>query len=865
MTSVSMMDGLSIVFDWAIDEGGWPGAGSGERGVPAGELWLGPLGLLDRLELELGLGRSHAAPLERAVELARSLAGKDGFWSRSLEVDRIATAGRLLADRDALRLWGWRGEPAGDRLAALWSATGAARPGIPDRLDRVRVTLARRRTDIAVIRIVDAVIALPPLWQQVFRALQRAGTRIVYTPLPEVATPGDLGAARAPAFTPVGDGSLQLVRPHGVLAAADEVAACLAACPALHGLVVIGPDAVLDAALVRHGLPRIGARVPAPGSAALVRLCVETAFHPMDAADLQALVCLDPGPVPRPIAWRLAAALERFPGRGSSEWRDALASGLAATDEATRGAVAARLAALLEPIVERTADLPVERLAARMRALVEWARGRLASTPSLAVTIAMADRLVALARLGGERLELAALRALCGELEEPDLRGATVELGLAAVAGPGAILGSPRAAVWWGFTRARAPRAPRLRLSRDERAALAAAGVAAPDAGAVMANEARRWRRPLALAAESLVLVCPRTDEAGDPASPHPLWDELIAAMPEPALGARLHASQMALLAPRAAGSPGARIEPRRVRAEPRPRPAPVEIVHAPRALGLRELESASSVEVLLGCSLAYVLRYIGDLGAGLSAPAARPGPLLYGGLLHHVLARVFADGRLEPEAAARCAAVIFDTELPGLAETLMLPDHQAERAAVRRAIVESTRVIAEHIAHAGATIRGVEVMLEGTIGPAALASRADLLLAEPDHVIDFKWGGARHHDELRAGAAVQLALYAELARTGPDLPGVAYLLARPRRLAAARGTALSGASVSTTYTAEDMLRATQAALEHRLRELSGGELVAPGARADAPASQLAEGMLRVAPACAYCELDGLCGRRGRA
>jgi hypothetical protein len=61
------------------------------------------------------------------------------------------------------------------------------------------------------------------------------------------------------------------------------------------------------------------------------------------------------------------------------------------------------------------------------------------------------------------------------------------------------------------------------------------------------------------------------------------------------------------------------------------------------------------------------------------------------------------------------------------------------------------------------------------------------------------------------------------------------------------------------------MLRATQAALEQRLRELAGGELVAPGAIEDAPASRLADGVLQVAPACARCELDGLCGRRGRA
>src|SRR5262249_7790549 len=142
-------------------------------------------------------------------------------------------------------------------------------------------------------------------------------------------------------------------------------------CPALRGLVVIGPDAVLDAALARHGLPRLGGRIPAPGSSALVRLCVESAFGPMDVAELHALLCADPGPVPRPIAWRLAAALNRFPGRGSAEWRDALTGGLEAMDRDVREVVAARITALLDPIVERTAALPVDRLAARMRALTD--------------------------------------------------------------------------------------------------------------------------------------------------------------------------------------------------------------------------------------------------------------------------------------------------------------------------------------------------------------------------------------------------------------------------------------------------------------------------------------------------------------
>jgi RecB family exonuclease len=306
------------------------------------------------------------------------------------------------------------------------------------------------------------------------------------------------------------------------------------------------------------------------------------------------------------------------------------------------------------------------------------------------------------------------------------------------------------------------------------------------------------------------------------------------------------------------------RIEARRVRAAARLRPVPAERALARRALGLREQDSASSIEALLGCPLAYVLRYVGEVVPGLSTPAARPGPQLYGHLVHHVIARVLAGGALAPDEAARRAGAILDAELSGLAETLMLPDHQVERAEVRRAIIEAARAVATSIAAAGARVRGVEERLAGKVGPAVLSSRADLLLAEPDHVIDIKWGGSRQRDELRAGAAVQLALYAALARTGPRLPGVAYLLARAQRLVAARGTNLPGASEPTPFTAEELLRVTEAALERRRDELLGGELAAPGAAEDAPVSELLDGALRVAPPCGYCELDGLCGRRWR-
>src|SRR5689334_8393942 len=103
--------GLRVVFDPEIDRGGWPGV-LGERAAVVGEVWLGPMGMLGRLEVELGLGGAWASELERAADLARKLRGREGYWSRSFEADPMAVSRRLLADRDALVMAGWEGQPA---------------------------------------------------------------------------------------------------------------------------------------------------------------------------------------------------------------------------------------------------------------------------------------------------------------------------------------------------------------------------------------------------------------------------------------------------------------------------------------------------------------------------------------------------------------------------------------------------------------------------------------------------------------------------------------------------------------------------------------------------------------------------------
>ncbi len=848
--SMSAADGLRIVFDPAIDGGAWPGP-LRDRVAVVGEAWLGSLGLLDRLELELGLLARHATATERVADLARKLERRDGFWRRSFEVDPIGTSRRLLADRGTLALWGWQGERASVRLVALWDATREALPGVADRLRRVAELLPRRRPDIASIRIVEPIATLEPLWRRLFKALAAVGVQIEEAPLVASEARGDLAAARASAFEPIGDGTLQLVRPHGPLAAAEEVAAALASLPGLHDVVLIGGDAMLDDALVRHGLPRTGAEVAAPASSGLVRLIVEAAFTPMDPADLHALLCIDPGPIPRVIAGRLVRALHELPSRHAPPWRDAIADGLATIDDG-RDALAARLRALLDPVVDRGGAITMAQLTARMRALTTWARGRLREVTSLSEVITFAEGLLSLAAIMGvEQIDRARARRMCDEVDRNHIAGPPAQAGLARVPRPGAMLGPARVAVWWGFTRELAPAPPRLRLSEAERAALRAAGVTPPDAGADMAAEARRWRRPLLLASEALVLVCPRTSEASDTAHPHPLWDELRASMRDPSLADRLHSP-----------SPRRPLVATCVQAALRPAPIGFASARAPTAIAVRATESPSSVERLLGCSLAWALHYPGRLQRGLSAGPPEPSPLLFGSLAHQLLAQVFAGGALTPTEATARATEILDTILPTLAESLSLPEHQVERATVRRVVLDSARGVAAILTDTGASIRGVEVELSRAFANLTIAGRADLLLANPDLVIDYKWGDSGPRRLMKAGAAIQLAAYAELGRASDATPGVAYLILNKQHILAPPGTELPGATPIGRHRADEMWRATMVSLDARMQQLASGDLAAPGALADSDESALTGHAMHVAAPCGYCQLTTICGRR---
>jgi hypothetical protein len=169
--------------------------------------------------------------------------------------------------------------------------------------------------------------------------------------------------------------------------------------------------------------------------------------------------------------------------------------------------------------------------------------------------------------------------------------------------------------------------------------------------------------------------------------------------------------------------------------------------------------------------------------------------------------------------------------------------------------------LIATVIERSGASLRGVEVRLTGTLGATRVAGRADVVLDAPSHVIDLKWGMSSHREQLRAGAVVQLAVYAALLGRGS---GAGFVVLRDVRVLATRGSGLPMAAEPGDHTIEDVIVGVGASLEVRVEELARGRLVAPGALEDAPRSRLVDGVLRLAPRCEYCDVAAMCGRRGR-
>lgn len=841
---------MRVAFDPGFDAGAWPGA----RGF--GVAWVGPGGLLRILETALGLGGPLLVESERAAALVPTLRASEGFWSSSVAVDPLGSARRLLLWREMLVEAGWQGEGVSDRLQHLARITSVAPPGPADRLREVVSTLQRRRADIEEISLIEPRETLSLLWRNALQALEERGTRITRQHLEPATAAGDLAMARQHDLAPRGDGTLQLLRPHAPLAAAEITAAWLAA-QEPGEVVVISGDEVLDAALHRFGVPTLGSGRSPQDSALgqLVALTLAIGYSPPDPQRVLELLQLPIGPVPKRIAGRLADALSEAPAVGSPIWEEALTDALDAEEDPQRRArVKDRLDVLFAPSVLQGQPYPVTEVRRRLAMLASWLRARSAADEELAdalgapqVQIAALERLLdatAIEQLSPPEL-VRFVRESVGAL--PVTPGFDAKAGTAAVGSPEGMAGPADLVVWWRFTRASAPTVPRQPWSAQERAELGAARVVLPDSGADAIALSRRWRRPLDQTTRTLLFVCPERDAAGEEETPHPLWDEITANLTAGASAASL-----------VVGSPMSAQTIRTSVRDLRALPQPTHDFSVPAgSIRPREEESPSGAGSLLGCPFQWVMNYAAKLRGGRAA-SLPTGSALTGTLAHEILAQLLQDPGATPEQAG----ALFERLGPQLAAELFLPGAERERANAERMVIESASALIEMIRQRKMIVKGVEQSYVRRALGTKLRGRLDLVLDHPLCVVDLKLrGSTRFREALQQGTAHQLALYSYLAGgRKADMPPVAYFVLEDQRLISTDRRAFPDADHVDGPGPLETLKATERAYASAIARLADGKVTALGVGEDVPESAIVEGELVLEPGCRWCDYDALCG-----
>ncbi len=891
---------MELTFGMACDGRSYPDFPGPDEGVFAAAV-LGPIGLLDVLEIQLGLTGPRAAHAVRVAGYAAKLrvalaAEPDLFFAASFALDPWETATSLLGWRDDLVAAGWTGAGTGearpDALARVEGVGPALPPGVADRLHGVCAALGKGAgLTVESIVLIEPHALIPPAWRRLVDALETYGVAIVAAAAPDPSEVGDLQRAQAflasGAIEPLqGDGSFMIVEADTALVAAEALAEWLAhgSEEALADTVVVATDgdtALLDLALQARGLPALGQSAASPwrGALQVLPLAFAAAWAPFDARAMLDLLMLPRPPIGRAAARKLARALSREPGIGGAAWTAAwteieadLTARMAERPTAERD-VADRLGAWHEwttgALHSRVAGMPADaarKIAARVAQwAVETDGGEhdplLMTVAGAASALGEAIGILELETLPALLIERMIDQVLADGAQNPG-HVATAG-GLRCVRHPAAVWGKASRLIWWDF-KGPGDRVPVSPWGAAEQNALAAAGCRFETPAACASRIGWSYANAVHRAGERLLLVSPALS-GGEETISHPLAHQLNP-LSAPA-GRAIRWSAERLLDEASHHLAGrdlvrdcvAVVTPPGQRAR-WTLPASAQAKLAGRT------ENATSFERLADCQMRWMLLDVLRLSRGRIAEIPGPDQLL-GNLAHEIANHVLQPGPVaDADTVLSQAEAVFDELLEAIATPLQQPEYAGELAAARARVPAALAQLAHLLRQKQLSVVGTELEREATFADGlAVNGRLDLIVEHPVQglgVIDLKWtrSAKRRRTELAEGRALQLATYGAIADPagGPPVPGAYYLL-NQRRLIGVGGTLLADETIEAERTpAETWTDLITTWRSWRDLALSG-TVIATGA-AEAQAHLPAD--LPIAPGaepCRYCELTGLC------
>ena len=234
---------MDLIFGLACDGRAYPDFPGLGAGVVHAAV-VGPTGLIDVLEVQLGLTGPRGAEAVRIAAYAAKLRAAlpvsvNPFYAPSFARDPWATAKTLLASRDQLTAAGWTGgvigSPRIDDLARAEAQTPPLPPGAPDRLRAVLADLADRPPlSIRIITLVEPRDLLTQPYRRLIDQIEACGVEIQAASPPMADSGNDLHRVqiflRSGVTEPLqGDGAFMTVEADTALMAAEALAEWLAA------------------------------------------------------------------------------------------------------------------------------------------------------------------------------------------------------------------------------------------------------------------------------------------------------------------------------------------------------------------------------------------------------------------------------------------------------------------------------------------------------------------------------------------------------------------------------------------------------------------------------------------------------------
>lgn len=891
--------GMDLIFGMACDGRAYPDfPGEGDGALHAAV--VGPSGLIDVLEVQLGLTGPRGAEAVRVAAYAAKLraaaaAGDAPFYAASFARDPWATAKALLTWRDQLVAAGWRGQAIGsprlDNLAQVEVAGPSLPRGSADRLRAVLAALADRPAiNLHRIQLVEPREILPPAYRGLVDQLEHSGVAVGQAPRRGSVDDNDLRRvqvflSKGTAEPLRGDASFVTVEADTALMAAEALTEWLAAGSEedLAGTVIVcdGDTALLDRAMAARSLPAQGQSAASPwrGALQVLPLAFAVGWAPFDAKALLDLLLLPRPPIGRGPARKLARALAREPGTGAAAWDRAWAGLDADLEQRFADHPSAEIEISRRRdrwrewttggLYNRRDGIPADaarRIAARVgQWAIETDAG--ASDPLLLTVAGAASALAqAIDVLGQDPLPALLVERMIEQVlaegaQNPD-HIATAG-GLRCVKNPASIWGPVERLIWWDF-KGPGDRVPSSPWSQAEVAALTGAGCALEAPSATAARLGWGYANALHHALTRVMLFRPALSCGVETVS-HPLTHQLNPLI-QPA-GERIRWTSERLLEDAAHDLAGRRLPRELAAIVPPPQARARWTLPASAVAKLADRkESATSFERLADCQMRWMLLDVLRLTRGRFSEIPGPDQLL-GNLAHEIANRVLRPGPVaDAEEVLRQVDAVFDSLLGAIASPLQQPEFAGELAAARVRVPAALAELARLLHQKNLEVVGTELDREATFADGLeVLGRLDLVVrheVQGTGVIDLKWtrSANRRRTELAEGRALQLATYGAIAdpAAGAPAPGAYYLL-NQRRLIGPAGAFVADEEIEATRSLAD----TWIDLMDTWR--SWRDLAANGVALGTGLPEAADDFpadLPVSPneaPCRYCELTSLC------